>query len=255
MLKRSVSASIVIALLLIVSPALAAPTPVKEPPAVAEVNSARMDIALAITAKPGQAVLAYGKGEISGNRAHVVTVDNLEGNVLEVVTIGDTAYVRENTNTRWQKSTTEDVTAPVSGPGAPSIPQGEAQVYAVGEAMVNGAATTQYQIPLAPESLPGSEDFSFTAGALDLFIGKSDNYLHKFQVTMRGADKEIGDFRIELVTVYSDFNQPIAIGAPPASVVDAASLRSASKRAAVRGASALPGWAQVLVAQSLDKLR
>jgi hypothetical protein len=260
MFKRHLSILLAVALLLVTSPVLAQPERVDELPEIAPFSSARFDVALAVTAEPGQAVIGFAKGEFSGDRVHAVAVDNLEGNVLEIVVIGTTLYLRENTNTRWQRSEMGGTTPPITGPASPTAPVADAPIFRVGDATVNNVATTQYQIRIDPDDLqaglPETEmEMTFESGAIDLFIGKTDTFLHKFQVTLRGEDEELGDFMIEVVATLSAFNQPIAIGAPPANLVDAASAKARARLAGIPGGQFLPAWTRPFVAQSLEQLR
>ncbi len=252
MLKRILSILFAVSLCLSAAPTFAAEK-VGAPPKITPVTSLKLDFVLTVTAKDGLSVVLFGKGEATADREHVVSVDNTTGDVTEEVTIGDTIYERHNMDKRWKASAVSDANQPVNGPAAPASPGAEPVIYLVGDTNVNDAPTTQYQIPVAANDLP--KDLNVTSGVVDVFIGKNDGFVRKVQQTYRGTDKEIGDFVIEFVQVFSAFNQPLVIGAPSKDLVDQGPSSAAAAQRNLAGVKVLPLWARLLVAQSTRQLR
>lgn len=259
-MKRLASFLLIIGLLLIVAPARAA-EPITTLPTIAPVTSGRMDFALALNAtvdgEAVQALVAYGKGEFTQAGAHVVAVsanDNGDLDVAEVVVVGDRAYVRMNDDKRWQVMNLSDVEVPVDSPAAPTLPATGVSMYRVGDATVRDAATTQYQLQVDQDILPSNS--GITSLLLDLFIGKADNYLHKFQTTVGATDKDIGPFTIELPVDIYDFNATdIVVGPPDPSLVDEARPATAKAYNDFAGASEVPAWARPFIGARLAELR
>jgi hypothetical protein len=251
MFKRITALLLALSLCLIALPVSAAER-VATLPDIAPVLSGRFDFALAVNKQ----VLGYGQGEFSGDRVHAVFVDAIENSLIEIVTTSDRVYVREGAQTRWVAAPVEQLNVPVSGPATPAMPSGDLMIYKVGDADVAGASTTQYQIDLGAAGMLPS-DFMQTSGIksakLDLFVGANDRYLHKMQITMVANDPQLGDIEMELVMRFSAFNQPIAIGAPPADLIDELPMRAASYK--FGGSRLLPTWARPLFANRLLELR
>lgn len=251
MLRRIVPLVWALALLIVALPARAA-EPVSELPELRPTLSGRFEFALALNKQ----VFSYGKGEFSGDRVHAVSVDAIENTLVEIVTIDDQTYLREGVQTRWVRVPSEDPgVVPVSGPATPALPSSEPVVYRVGEAEVAGASTIQYQIPFSTGDIPteGVEG-TIKSMKLDLFVGTADQYLHKLQLTILASDPQLGDITLETVIRFYDFNQPIAIGAPPADLVDELPA-AAARRITPPGARLLPAWAEPLFGQRLRELR
>jgi hypothetical protein len=261
-MKRLASFLLIIGLLLIVAPARAAePEPITQLPTIAPATSGRMDFALAINAtvdgEAVQALAAYGKGEFVQGAAHVVAVsaaDNGGVDVAEVVVIGNRAYVRMNDDKRWQVTDLSDVDVPVDSPAAPTLPPAGVTMYRIGDATVRDTLTTQYQLQVDPSVLPSNS--GITSLLLDLFIGKTDSYLHKFQTTVGATDKDIGPFTIEIPVELYDFNATdIVVGPPDPSLVDEAKPTTAKAYNGVAGASEVPAWARPFIGARLAELR
>src|SRR5215217_6006129 len=102
-MRRPLSLLIASALLiLIISPAAAAPTRVDTLPAPAPFTSARFDFALVAFGQP----LGYGKGEVeSPTRLHLALKTPPMGDqpeqTVEIIFYDGTIYSRENESTQW----------------------------------------------------------------------------------------------------------------------------------------------------------
>lgn len=252
MLKRIMSILFVAGLFMSAAPAFAAEV-VTTPPQITAVRSQRYDLAYAIRLERGQAVLQYGKGEETADRSHTVYVDNTDGTVTEEVVIGDTVYVRQNKDVRWKSGKLSTDTTPVTMPSDSTM---QPTIYRVGDTEVNGVATTQYQFAIDPKGFSDDPEVTatLTSAAVDLFIGKNDGFLYKLEFTLRGTDKDLGAFTISILEVYSAFNQPVTIGAPPSNLVDPAPARTASK-VTFPGLPHMPARAGLMIARSFQQLR
>ncbi len=245
-MRRFATIFSVVGLLALVGPAFAA-EPVGALPATKQPASSRIDGVFVVN----QRIVQYVQAEQAADRFHAVFV-NIESGLMEVVTIGNRVYFRRNQETRW-KSTTLDQALKDNIPGAiagqDQIPQENVTIVRVGDADVNQMPTTQYQVLLDVTKLPpGSELEAYKA---DAFIGKSDNYLHKLQFTVRSPDAQAGPVEVIGLNVYSAFDTPVAIGAPPDSLVEPMGARDVLQDFRFPGAAVVPLWARPAVGESL----
>ncbi len=256
MFKRITSILFVVGLLLTASPGRAAEL-VSALPQPTPVNSAWFDTVFAINKQ----VLSYGQGRIAGDGLHFVAVDARGNSRVEVIVVGDMVYMLMPGQQRWVSARATELAGAVevSAPSAPAIAiDADTPIFLVGEVDVGGAAATQYQIPLDVSELnQGNElpGLSFTSAVVDFFIGKTDGFLHKFQVTMRGSDPQIGAIEAELVTVFSRMNTEVTVSAPPSELVDPLPPRVAATRYMLAGPQVLPAWARPIFANGLRQMR
>ena len=243
-MRRWIPVLTIITLLTFVVP-VAAQEPIDQIPEPALTNTGRGDIAIAINKLP----LVLGEFEYSGADLHGAFVNYLDEVVSEIVYIGDELYVRENEETRWK---TGNVADPVD-PFIPVFSNEGVAIYNMGSVTVNGVETTQYQIRIDPATFP--EDSDLTSASVDFFIGVSDNYLHKQQITLRGTDPDLGDLELEVVIVYSDFNAAVVIGRPSADLVDEVGLDAATHSGDFMGSGMLPLWLRPAVGSAFAELR
>ena len=247
MVKRITLAFVVASLLLIVSPVLAAER-ISSIPEPTPHNSGRLDLAFDIN----QLVPIVGKAEFSGDRVHAVLKDLINNETIEIVVIGDTTYTRMNEERRWKMERGSAGAAPIANP-VPAVGPEDLTFWRVGDADVNGNPTTQYQAQVSQSALQRGGESPFTGMKLDSFIGKNDNFLHKSQVTLSGNDPDLGPLTFQIVTVFSAFNQPMVIGAPPEDLVDPA--RAGSSYRAYKVARGLPSWARAVLPYAMNQLR
>jgi len=250
----------VVVALLLAAPALAAPPEkVSTLPTIAPVSSGRIDFATRVSAtvdgQPAQATLVVGRGEFTQRGAHLVAISSVDGSVAEVVVYGDLIYVRMNNETRWKSTKVTDATnLPVDAPTVPTAPGDQMSIYLIGDQDVRGVPTTQYQLQLDPALFPAESGIKSAHD--DLFIGKSDSFLHKVQTTVGGTDKDLGDITIEApVDLYDLNNAAIVVGPPPADLVTVASAQTARSLTGFAGALALPSWVRPFVGSTLANLR
>ncbi|GAC1386838.1 MAG: hypothetical protein NVSMB42_07550 [Herpetosiphon sp.] len=231
----------------IVSPSAAAePTP--SLPSLKPIESGRLDFAVTINQK----IFLYGKAEFIGSRVHAVAVDD-RGSVLEVVSVGSRTYLRQDKQLRWRGIKSNAGVIPVSAPGVPTgLPQ-QPTVTRVGDATVGSTATDQFQLTVDPASFPKGSGIK--SAKIDLFIGKSDGFVHKVEFTSVINDPQAGDLTLDLVAVLSDFNQPLVIGPPPSRLVDDVPTEAALTLVGGDMLSTLPSWSQPIFAQSLNQFR
>jgi hypothetical protein len=234
---------LLVGVLLAIVPAHAA-EPVPALPDIAQPRSARLDGILLVNSVPIQ----WGQGVVAGDRFHVVIVVPDDVGVAEIVAIGRRVYVRFNDEPRWQAITVAAAEVPAIAPTITDLPLTNATIMRVGDALVNNAATTQYQVWIDVAAL--LDPAGLTAVKADVFIGTSDAYLHKYQFLLQGTDPEFGQVVIEGVFVYSAFNAPVAIGPPPDELVDDVSVRAAHDRS-IPGVALLPHGVRPLVAERL----
>ncbi|HSH79582.1 MAG TPA: hypothetical protein VLA19_13745 [Herpetosiphonaceae bacterium] len=256
MFKRITSILFVVGLLLTVSPSRAAEL-VTALPQPKPVSSAWFDTVVAINKQ----VLSYGQGRVAGDRVHFVAIDARGNSRVEVIAVGDMVYVLMPGQQRWASARASELAGAVevSAPAAPAIGiDADTPIFLVGDVDVGGAPTTQYQIPLDVSMLTQGNELpgvGFTSAVVDFFIGKTDGYLHKFQVTLRGSDPQLGDIEAEIVTVFSRFNTEVMVSAPPSEMVDPLPPRVAASRYMLAGPQVLPAWARPIFANGLRQMR
>ena len=158
-------------------------------------------------------------------RYHEVAQDVDGTRVEEVIVVGGRSYLRVNSETRWTSrpyNPPEDF-YPHGDPLALFGPRKGATLLRVGDASIDGIATTQYQFQVAPANVPGD----LRSVKLDLFIGKADGYLYQEQLTFRTVLAK-GEPEVELgfVLRLRDVDAAVIIGAPPDNLIDRTSLKT-----------------------------
>lgn len=233
--------------------------PVTVLPEVMTPTSGRFDFALAINKQ----VLAYGKGEFTTTGVHAVFVDEQQGQLIELVLVGDQLFLREGAEQRWLGTRLDVQDVPIAGPATPTLPDEGLAITNVGTAEVSGVATTQYQIAIDPAQLAavpgaGADALAGSAGLneakVDLFIGTNDSFLRKVQVTAQAPDPQLGNVTLEAVLVFSALNEPVVVGPPPANLVDQLPVQAAS-RMGFAGAQLVPAWTRPVFGEGLARLR
>ncbi|PLS83546.1 MAG: hypothetical protein CYG59_00795 [Chloroflexi bacterium] len=187
-------------------------------------------------------------------RVHTAEIDLLPNRLTEIVIIGGQQYERTGVETRWRSGSTRgpaDVFLPMGNPFA-FVSHENSTAYRVGDVTIDGVEMTQYQTHLDVSKLG---DPNLISAKEDLFIGKNDGYLYRGQVTYRGRDPQLGEGEYALVFRMFDVNPPVVIGAPPSSLVDGGSIRSASGRSQFTGAQFMPTWAHSFVYRGLQAIR
>ena len=72
---------------------------------------------------------------------------------------------------------------------------------------------------------PGKNPSGVILNKNDYFIGIADKFIHKQQTTLVLTDAPYDQTLMEFAMVYYDFGSPVAIGAPPAELVDMVDAR------------------------------
>jgi len=188
-------------------------------------------------------------------RVHTAEHDLNARLFTELVIIGGREYRRDGADTRWRSNSVRgaaETFLPVGNPFA-FVSHENATMYTLGDVMVDGVETTQYQIHLDVSKL---SDPNLTFAKEDLFIGKNDGYLYRGQVTYRGKDSREADGESDFVLVFRMFdpNRPVVIGAPSSDLVDARSIRSTAGQHEFPGARAVPSWARSFIYHGLVAL-
>ena len=192
---------------------------VSQLPAIRPFASARVQFAFALQDQ----VMLVGQGVLAGDRKHVAMAQYDPDITLEVVTIGQYVYLRVGDADRWLVSSADPRSVPGDPPDLATIGATDTveQITLEGDAEVEGAPATQYRLRLRPQpaaDAPGENPPA--AYFVDLFVGREDGYLHKYQVTRPGDGSEGGEAASVAAFVYSNFDEPVVVNTPPSNLVD-----------------------------------
>jgi hypothetical protein len=191
----------------------------------------------------GQTIPISGSGAFSGNDAMVdLTLTAPEGAtsgpdkiMLSAIALDNKLYFKISglgADDEWYVADLDDLMAGMPGSvvGMPgSMTDLDPMLHAaisskeVGKEVINGAATTKYQLDVDLEKLATAagappEELGNSSLTMLLWVGDTDMYVHQFSI-MLNAESTSGDITIslmmDLTMTFSDFDVPVTITAPP----------------------------------------
>ncbi len=203
----------------------------EEAPAITPFSTAHLVITGTIT-QQGKALPIQGEGDIDAGRGANHFTLGYAGAVFESITVDQRTYTRDTATGQWRYSDNQGnagFNATRIAPYDPEIIRASGRNFKrLGSETLAGTATTHWRADTDLALLFGlgggttSSSVDSSPATMDLWIGDSDGRLHQLVLSsvegQSATPTALGLGAINLTITFSNFDQPIAILAPPGAV-------------------------------------